>query len=54
MNLEENVALCHEKPKPNVKNEHENEKTSAEKSEREPFFIICSTEFKKCVDFKFC
>jgi hypothetical protein len=54
MHIVENVSLCHEKQNPNVKNERENEKkTSAEKSEREPFFIIYSTEFRKYVDFKF-
>jgi hypothetical protein len=44
MNLEENVLLCYEKrekPKLNVKNEHENEeKTSGKKLKRVPFFYF--------------
>jgi hypothetical protein len=38
---EDNVLLYHEKQNPNIKNE---EKASAEKLEKEPFFYFYSTE----------
>jgi hypothetical protein len=53
MNLEEKVLLCHEKLKPNVKNERENEeKTSKEKME--PFFFLFFILQNKSIEREFC